>query len=186
MRIVAGKWRGRSLVAARGAEFRPTQGRVREALFSRLGERPADAVVVDLFAGSGSLGLEALSRGARSAVFVEAAAPALTALRKNIEELGARDAARIAAMDAFEFLAQPRGRVAGVTLLFADPPYGEVAAQVAASLETASAIAWGPGAVRVIECATHGGDWATPPGWRRWPERRYGDTRVVIEELEGA
>ena len=186
MRIVAGRWRGRTLVAARGAEHRPTQSRVREALFSRLGERCNGAVVVDLFAGSGSLGLEALSRGARSVTFVEGAAAALAALRGNIEALGARDAAEVVGMDAFEFLAGARRRVAGVTLLLADPPYGQLAARVAVCLETAPAIGWGPGAVRVIECAARGADWPTPPGWRRWPERRYGETRVVIEEREGA
>lgn len=186
MRIVAGKWRGRSLMTAQCIRYRPTQGRVREALFSRLGTRVDGAVVVDLFAGSGSLGLEALSRGARSVLFVEEAEAALVALRGNIDELGARDVARVAAMDAFEFLTQARQRVEGVTLLFADPPYGDLAARVAVCLETAPAIAWGRGAIRVIECAARGADWPTPPGWRRWPERCYGDTRAVIEEQEEA
>jgi 16S rRNA (guanine966-N2)-methyltransferase len=184
MRIVAGRWRGRSLVAPSGREFRPTQGRVREALFSRLMGRVEGAVVVDLFAGSGSLGLEALSRGARSALFVEAAPAALAALRDNIRALGAGDAAEVVAEDVFGFLARRSAAVAGVTLLFADPPYGELPALVAERLAGAPAIDWGSGAVRVIECAPRDADWPTPAGWRRWPQRDAGETRVVIEERE--
>ena len=77
MRIIAGQWRGRRLRVPPGEQVRPTQGKVREALFARLGERVPGAVVLDLFAGSGALGLEALSRGAESVTFVERARPAL-------------------------------------------------------------------------------------------------------------
>jgi len=184
MRIVAGRWRGRLLATPPGKAYRPTQGRVRAALFSRLGERVRGAVVVDLFAGSGSLGLEALSRGARSALFVEVAPAALVALRSNIRALGAQHTSVVVAADVFEFLARSDHPAVGVTLLFADPPYGELAAQLAGQLERTPAIDWGPGAVRVIECAARGAQWAAPSGWRRWPERGSGDTRVVIEERE--
>ncbi len=184
MRIVGGRWRGRVLAAPPGRDHRPTQGRVREALFSRLAGRVEDAVVVDLFAGIGSLGLEALSRGARRALFVEAAPVALAVLRGNIRALGAQDASAVVAADVFEFLSGAEPAAVGVTLLLADPPYGGLAARVAAQLERTPAIVWGPGAVRVIECATRDADWVTPSGWRRWPERRSGDTRMVIEERE--
>ena len=184
MRIVAGRWRGRSLATPPGTEFRPTQGRVREALFSRLTGCMESAVVVDLFAGSGSLGLEALSRGARSALFVERGPAALAALRSNIQSLGAQDAAKVVAADVFEFLEQSTRVATGVTLLLADPPYGDLAAQLAHRLEQTRAIEWGRGAIRVIECAARDADWPTPAEWRRWPGRDSGDTRIVIEEWE--
>src|SRR6185295_5984670 len=88
LRIVAGRWRGRRLVAPRGRDTRPTSDRVREALFSILGPLEGERVL-DLFAGSGALGLEALSRGAASATLVERAPAALRALRDNVADLGA-------------------------------------------------------------------------------------------------
>src|SRR5215217_1246585 len=89
MRVIAGRWRGRRLQAPAGAATRPTGDRVREALFSILGDRVVDARVLDLFAGSGALGIEALSRGAAEATFVDNAAPAIRAIGANLEALGA-------------------------------------------------------------------------------------------------
>src|SRR6185436_9956432 len=85
MRVIAGAYKGRRLVAPKGTETRPTSDRVREALFSILGDRVDDARVLDLFAGSGALGIEALSRGAEQATFVDNAPPAIAALRRNLE-----------------------------------------------------------------------------------------------------
>lgn len=95
MRIIAGEWRGRTLVVPAGQGTRPMLDRVRESLFSILGDLVEDAHVLDLYAGSGSLGLEALSRGARHARFVERGSAALEALARNVEELGAKELARI-------------------------------------------------------------------------------------------
>jgi 16S rRNA (guanine966-N2)-methyltransferase len=119
MRIVSGRLGGRRLRAPDGAATRPTSERVREALFSILGPPPADTDVLDLFAGSGALGLEALSRGARSVTFVDSARPALDVLRANIADLGAADATRVVAQDVLTFLR--RGWAA--RWVFVDPPY---------------------------------------------------------------
>jgi len=133
MRIIAGRWRGRRLKTLRGRDVRPTSDRVREAWMSALGERVAGARVVDLFAGSGALGLEALSRGAASVVFVERARGALGALRANIELLDAGPECTVAERDVFRFLesvSEP------FDVALADPPYarGQAARLVRAFL----------------------------------------------------
>ena len=121
MRIIAGRWKGHGLQTVKGRDVRPTTDRVREAWMSALGPDVVDARVVDLFAGSGALGLEALSRGAASVVLVERARGALTAIRANIERLGAEDEVRVVSDDVFRYL----GRVdEPFDLAFADPPYG--------------------------------------------------------------
>jgi len=96
--------------------------RVREALFSTIQPRLRDAVVLDLFAGSGSLGLEALSRGARSVRFVERGAPALTALRRNVEELRVRARVEVVVGDALK----PASWLPAVDVVFLDPPYAMI------------------------------------------------------------
>src|SRR5919198_1316873 len=97
MRVIAGQWGGRRLQAPAGAATRPTSDRVREALFSILGDRVAGLRVLDLFAGSGALGIEALSRGAAEAVFVDSDQRAVAAIRRNLEAVGGRSALRAAA-----------------------------------------------------------------------------------------
>ena len=144
MRIVAGEWRGRSIDAPPGAVTRPTADRVRETLFSMLASRLGTFEglrVADLFAGSGALGLEALSRGAASATFIESDAQALASIRRNAEKLGASTRVQIVAGSA---LALPRRDPFDV--VFADPPY-------AAGLGTA--------VVRSIV----GAGWLAPGGW---------------------
>ena len=125
MRIVAGAWRGRALAAPPGTETRPTADRVRQALFDILMHAPwwgpdrmAGASVLDLFAGTGALGLEALSRGAAHALFVENAPAALRVLRANIAACRAEDRCAVLAADA---RALPKG--APADLIFLDPPY---------------------------------------------------------------
>lgn len=121
MRVIAGKWGGRRIRAPKGSAVRPTTDRVRESWMAALGPTLIDADVVDLFAGSGALGLEALSRGARSCVFVEQARGALRVLRENIEALGAAEQSRVVRRDA---LAYVRGlEPATFGLAVADPPY---------------------------------------------------------------
>ena len=119
MRIIAGTWRGRRIVAPPGRATRPMLDRVREAVFSTLTPWLADATVLDLFAGSGSLGLEALSRGARRVRFVERSVPALAALRKNVADLRARDRVEIVAADALAAASW----IPAVDVAFVDPPY---------------------------------------------------------------
>ncbi len=121
MRIIAGEWGGRRIRAPRGRGVRPTTDRVREAWMSALAPRLAGARVVDLFAGSGALGLEALSRGAASVEFVERARDALDALEANVALLGAGDRVRVVRDDVFRYLARlPDG---SFDLALADPPY---------------------------------------------------------------
>ena len=130
MRVVAGEFKGRRLHAPRGAGTRPTADRVREALFSILGD-VSGARVLDLYAGSGALGIEALSRGAESALFVERDRRALAALRRNLDAVGAD--AEVRSQDALRFMAHPEGVF---DLVFCDPPYDE-ASRVATPLSEA-------------------------------------------------
>ncbi len=176
MRIVAGQWRGRPLVAPAGEAVRPTSERAREALFSMLASRLGgfDGLrVADLFAGTGALGLEALSRGAAHATFVESDRVAVAALRTNIDRLGAEFATTV--------LAQP---VAGVgraaapfDLLLLDPPYGEgLALPALARLREQGWIA--PHAWVVVE--TGKGEVLDPPGLRRDGTRTYGKAHLHL------
>lgn len=123
MRIIAGTWKGHRIQAPKGRDVRPTTDRTREAWMSMLGERLRDARVLDLFAGSGALGLEALSRGAREAVFVERARGPLKALERNVEALGAAASVRIVRADALSYAS--RLEEGAFDLALADPPYGK-------------------------------------------------------------
>ena len=174
MRVVAGRFGGRRLQAPPGGATRPTSDRVREALFSILGDAVAGARVLDLFAGSGALGIEALSRGAASATFVERAPPALHALRANLAALAID--AEVHAVDARRFLraASDAGRQYDLVLL--DPPYRQ-SARLGPELSKALVGVPAPGALVVTESD------------RRAPlalnlplddERRYGDTLIRI------
>ncbi|MCB9833934.1 MAG: RsmD family RNA methyltransferase [Planctomycetes bacterium] len=126
MRIIAGTARGRTLLGPKGRDTRPYLDALKERLFNILGDRVADALVWDVFAGPGSVGLEALSRGARFAIFLERGRPALEALRKNIETLGFADRSRVIAGDALRF--PPVGEEAA-DLVFYDPPFPLVEAE---------------------------------------------------------
>jgi 16S rRNA (guanine966-N2)-methyltransferase len=126
VRIIAGRWKGHHLKVVRGKDVRPTSDRVREAWMSALGGRVEDARVVDLFAGSGALGLEALSRGAARVVFVERARGALKLLRANIELLGAHSECQVWEGEVFRFLDSLEEPF---DLALADPPYARGEAQ---------------------------------------------------------
>ncbi|PKP65121.1 MAG: 16S rRNA (guanine(966)-N(2))-methyltransferase RsmD [Alphaproteobacteria bacterium HGW-Alphaproteobacteria-7] len=130
MRIIAGAWRGRKLVAPKGDATRPTADRMRETLFSMLTSRLGSfegLQVADLFAGSGALGLEALSRGAATCLFVEQDRGAVEAIRVNITALGVRDQARVETGSA----TQLRAATAPLDLILVDPPYHSGAGEVA-------------------------------------------------------
>lgn len=123
MKIGSGEMQGRRLHAPRGARTRPTSGRLKKSLFDVLSSRLPGTRVLDLYAGSGSLGLEALSRGAESAVFVERGRPACEAIRKNIRELGVGGRAEILSKDVWSALSKLVHREEHFDLVFADPPY---------------------------------------------------------------
>ncbi|HET6229230.1 MAG TPA: 16S rRNA (guanine(966)-N(2))-methyltransferase RsmD [Longimicrobiaceae bacterium] len=170
MRIVAGEWGGRRIAAPPGRATRPTTDRVREAWMSAVAGEIPGARVLDLFAGSGALGLEALSRGADSAVFVEMAPPALKALRQNLDDLGAAARAEIVRGDAVRY-AEKLGPGA-FDLAFADPPYAQGFAEALARAFAAVPFA-------ALLCIEHGRGDAIPdlPGART---RRYGDTSLTF------
>ena len=123
MRVIAGSARGIPLQAPRDRLTRPITDRVKETLFDILGASVAEARVLDLYAGSGAIGIEALSRGAAHATFVERAAPALTVLRQNLERTGLSDNATVVAGDVVAFLGRGEGRNWDLAVL--DPPYEE-------------------------------------------------------------
>jgi 16S rRNA (guanine966-N2)-methyltransferase len=160
---------------------RPTTDRVRESLFNVLASRIdfKGASVLDLFAGSGALGLEALSRGATSAVFVESDQRAAAVIAKNIASLGvAADVRRgpVAAVLA-------GGADGSVDLVFADPPYDVAAAEIEAMLVALVDGGWvREGTVVVVERGTSGPELSWPPGWEPLSPRRYGDTRLELAE----
>lgn len=186
MRIVAGTFRGRPIDAPAGRETRPTSDRVREALFSSLDAQTGGigaAVVLDAFAGSGALGLEALSRGADRVTFAERDRHALATLRTNVAALGVGASARLLAGDVL--MAARRGRVPGgpFTLLFLDPPYRIDTAAVQALLgDLVSHEALSPGAVAVWEHASReAAPW--PEGWSEIVRKVYGTTAVSLARL---
>jgi 16S rRNA (guanine966-N2)-methyltransferase len=170
VRIVAGEFKGRRLHAPRGSRTRPTADRVREALFSMLGD-VSGARVLDLYAGSGALGIEALSRGAESAVFVERDQQALGALRRNLDAVGAESDVR--RQDVLRFLARPQGTF---DLVFCDPPYDD-ASRIAAPLSEALPAMLGENARIVTESDKRNPLLLSLP---LLVERAYGDTRIAI------
>ncbi len=133
MRIIAGEFRSRRLRAPRGWDTRPTSDRLRETLFNVLGNRVAGARFADLYAGSGANGLEALSRGAAEAVFVEQAPPALEALHSNVAALEVAARAQVAALPMARWLREAVAAARPFDLLFLDPPYA-AGAEYAATL----------------------------------------------------
>ena len=170
MRVVAGAFKGRPLRAPRGTATRPTADRVREALFSMLGD-VSDARVLDLFAGSGALGIEALSRGAASAVFVDRDARAVAAIRRNLESVGAEGEVR--RQDGMRFLSAYEGIF---DLVLVDPPY-DLASRVAEPLSERLPAVLAENAVVVTESDKRRPLELPLPLTR---ERVYGDVRIAI------
>ncbi|HYD12146.1 MAG TPA: 16S rRNA (guanine(966)-N(2))-methyltransferase RsmD [Allosphingosinicella sp.] len=172
MRIIAGQWRGRPLEAPPGNSTRPTSDRAREGLFSMLASRLGSfegLAVADLFAGTGALGLEALSRGAAHCTFVEKDRLALDTLRRNAERLGAGDRAEIRAQDVAHAALPP------ADLILMDPPYGAGLAQAALDRAAAWLV---PGGWLSLEL--HGEAPVLPPGLVLDAERRFGKATVLL------
>ena len=175
MRIIAGEWRGRKLQAPPGAATRPTADRVRETLFSMLVSRlgPFEGLrVADLFAGSGALGFEALSRGAAFACFVENTAKAAAAIRANAAELGATERVQIIGGSA---LSLPSS--APFDLIFADPPYAPGSGT--AAVQAVAGASWlEPGGWLAVETASR--DSVEPGDWALDTERAVGRARITL------
>jgi 16S rRNA (guanine966-N2)-methyltransferase len=182
VRVVAGRLRGRALKAPAGDATRPTGARVKEALFSILAD-VSHARVLDLFAGSGALGIEALSRGARSAVFVESARPALACLRENLTTLGLSDTAEVLPVRVDAALVQLR-RLGPFDLVLCDPPWRDVLGAWRVLEALAADGIFAPNARIVLEHAAK--DPPPPPEGAsrllRYDQRRWGDTGVSLFE----
>jgi 16S rRNA (guanine966-N2)-methyltransferase len=174
MRVVAGELRGRRLAAPTDGSIRPTTDKVREAVFNALTSLDAivDVRVADLFAGSGALGIEALSRGATHCTFVERGRAALAALRENVADLGLADRTRIVVGDAVAIA--PR---LDVDLVFADPPYDFA--------DWPRLLARIPATVRRV-VAEAGALVPAPDGWTHGRVKRYGRTWVTFLEPDRA
>lgn len=182
MRIVAGRFKGRPIAAPEGRHTRPTGDRAREAMFNVLAHAAwspgvEGRRVLDLFAGSGALGLEALSRGAAFALFVETDPAARGAIRDNIEAFGLFGVARIHRRDATDLGVKPAGLGAPFDLVFLDPPYGQGLAE--RTLQRLKPGAWiGDDAVVVLECGAD--ETPTTPGFELLDERLYGAAKVLF------
>jgi len=174
MRIIAGQWRGRPIVAPKGEATRPTADRMREALFSMLASRLGsfeELAVADLFAGSGALGLEALSRGAASCVFVEQDRAAVDALKANIAKLGAKADVRAQSVLALPPATKP------YDLILMDPPYGTGAGAVA--LDKLGRLGWADDATWIsIETAKN--ETIEVDGFTADVERVHGKGKITL------
>ncbi|MGO8772211.1 MAG: 16S rRNA (guanine(966)-N(2))-methyltransferase RsmD [Mycobacterium sp.] len=180
-RIIGGVAGGRRIAVPRRGT-RPTTDRVRESLFNIVTVRRdlTGLAVLDLYAGSGALGLEALSRGAASALFVESNQRAASVIAHNLKALGLAGATlrrgAVAAVLA-------GGTASPVDLVFADPPYDTVAAEVDAVLAALTDHGWvRDGTIAVVERAVNSAPVTWRAGWSVWPERAYGDTRLELAE----
>jgi len=180
MRIVGGRLRGRALTPPKSQAVRPTADRLRESLFNILAHGYGDPVtgarVLDLFAGTGALGLEALSRGAAFVLFVDDGAEARALMRANVEALGLGGISRIFRRDATKL--GPVHPLEPFSLVFADPPYGRGLAEQA--LTSAREGGWlSPDALVVVEEAADAG-FTAPEGFTELERRRYDDTEFVF------
>lgn len=183
MRIVAGRLRGRTLATPKSDRIRPTTDRTRESLFNVIGHGRmgglAGGRVLDLFSGTGALGIEALSRGASFCQFVEDSVEGRALLRTNIETLGLQGVTKVFRRDATRL--GPMGTGERFDIVFADPPYGKGLGE--AALKAARDGGWlKAGALAVVEEAT-AAQFAVPEGFMLEDERRYGDTTIRFLRL---
>ena len=178
MRIIAGAFKGRRLAPVKG-RTRPTAAKVREAVFNILGSAVVGVRVLDLFAGTGALGIEALSRGAAAAVFVEDHPESLKVLRRNLADLGLADRTTVWPLPVTTALKQMAGRGERYGLAFLDPPYGGPEA-VAALTALAALPLLAPGARVVVEHSRRESLPEVCGALTRLTVRRYGDTQVAF------
>ena len=181
MRVIAGTAKGRPLRLDRSSSVRPTSDRLKEAMFSTLGPSVRDSRVLDLFAGSGALGIEALSRGAGHATFVDSDRAAVAMIRANLAATGFLDRAEVLNQTAERFVAgKPAGRF---DLVLMDPPYtlGIPASLLTNLLESGRL----PVDARlVVEVSSRLPAIEVPPGYRLQQERRYGDSTLIYLTIE--
>jgi 16S rRNA (guanine966-N2)-methyltransferase len=187
MRVVGGRLKRRPIAAPEGRDVRPTSDRAREALFNILAHRPerplSDARVLDVFAGSGALGIEALSRGAAHCTFLDTLGAAQTAIRENIARLGLTGQATVLSRDAVKPGVAPDGAPLPAGLVFLDPPYLSGAAMPAlAALLDGGWIA--DGALVSVEVSSREA-FVAPEGFEILDDRRYGAARLLLLQAPG-
>lgn len=185
MRIIAGTARGRILKSLRGRELRPTMDRVREALFAVLTPRIVGARFLDLYAGAGTVGLEALSRGAAEAVFVESHRPAGEVIRENAARCGVADRARVMVTPVANGLAQLRRRGSQFDVIFADPPYGQNEARATVTRLTQRPQMLAESGVFVIQRSRHEEIEEEIGPFRRMKQGRFGETILDYYQIGG-
>jgi 16S rRNA (guanine966-N2)-methyltransferase len=183
VRVIAGRLRGRRLRAVAGSVARPTADRVREAMFAILGERVRGARVLDLFAGTGALAIEALSRGAASAVLVEPAPAAVATIRANLDDLGLGEVATVRRTRAETWLRSQRDGPFDLVLL--DPPYATPVGYLAGVLARLTRGALAEGATVVLETSARAEPPPWPPGLEPAEPRRYGHTVLHLATWRG-
>ncbi len=176
LRIIAGQRRGKQLVTPRDRSIRPTADRIRESIFNIIADRVSDARVLDLFAGTGAMGIEALSRGAAHATFVDSSIEAVALVQRNLAACGFAERARVIRRAAVEALAGMTGG-AGFDLVFMDPPYDRALVIPALAALRAAAVT-DPEVLIVVEHAPVETLPDQKGGWRCLDQRRYGKTLV--------
>ena len=176
MRVISGNLKGRRLSSLKGQKLRPTSDRVKEAIFDILQDQIRGQKVLDLFAGTGALGIEALSRGAKWAVFVEESTRSLSALRRNLEECRLEDRAEVLGREARAAIKILEARGDSFELIFLDPPYGKGLARRALETLSRSSIVTPHTLVVAEHSLSEKLDFI--PSWQRVDERRYGSTQV--------
>jgi len=177
MRIVAGAFRGRRLHTPKNDRIRPTIDKVRESVFNIIAEEVPGAKVLDLFAGTGAMGLEALSRGARFCLFVDNGSEAVRLIRENIKLLAADDLSKVIHGTASSAIRRLSAQNELFDLIFMDPPYGK--GYVEETFQIVCAVA-GDGSLVVAEQHIKDSPPRTPAIWQKNHERRYGDTLILI------
>jgi len=180
MRIIGGRLKGRALASPDSSDIRPTSDRLRETIFNILAHAYDDpvegAAVIDLFAGTGAMGLEALSRGAKRVLFVDDGTKARALIRANVEALGLGGVTKIFRRDARKLGAAPKGEI--FALAFLDPPYGKGLAEPAlVALRDGGWLT--PDALVIVEEAA-GAALEVPRGFASLETRSYGDTQILI------
>lgn len=182
LRVIAGSAGGLTLVAPKGGAARPTTDRVKESLFAALGpDRIVDASVLDLYAGSGALAIEALSRGAARAVLVERDHTAVTAIRRNLATTRLREQARVQDSTVATFLNGKPPAERPFDLVLADPPYAATAPELGRALGGLDRTGWlAESAAVVVERSSEAAPVPAPESWETTWERAYGDTLVTV------
>jgi len=179
VRIIGGEKRGRKLVEWHGAGIRPLRDRVRTALFDILAERVVGAEFLDLFAGTGAVGLEALSRGARRATFVDSSARAIRIIRENVRRLGYEDRTEVMQGDALKAVRTLARRGRKFDLVFVGAPYsGDLALRSASVLGNSAPLS--PGATVVVEVFRKTEPALRYGGLKLDSVRQYGETRLLF------